>query len=208
MNTVAMRGAVTQRRLEPPRSATGVGLWIFIGVATVLFSLFIAAYAMRMAGADWSSIAMPWQLWLSTLLLAGGSLALHRAGRASREVRWRHAHALLLAGGVCTLAFLAVQLWAWQALLAIHVMPAGNPAASFFFLLTAMHGLHVLGGLLAWGVTTQAAWHPDDSGRAAELVALCARYWHFLLAVWLVLFATLGGLTPEVVAFICGGAAP
>ena len=196
--------STTGSRYAPAGAATGVGLWVFIGVVTSLFSLFIAAYVMRMAGADWSVIAMPWQLWLSTLLLVGASFALLRAGRAGREARWRRARALLLAGAACTLAFLGVQLWAWQALLAIHVMPAGNPAASFFYLLTAMHGLHVLGGLYAWGVTTQAAWQPEDPARAAELISLCARYWHFLLAVWLLLFATLSGLTPEVVDFICG----
>lgn len=186
-------------------AALSIGLWVFMCVASALFSLFIAAYVMRMDASDWSAIAMPWQLWLSTALLLAGSAALQQASAAAKFSRLASARALLLAGGGCAAAFLAVQLWAWQALLAMEVGPAGNPAASFFYLLTAMHGLHVAGGLVAWGLTARSFWlEAEATSRAALRIALCARYWHFLLALWLLLFATLGGLTPEVVRFICG----
>ena len=197
---------VVQRHRRPRRSATGIGLWVFIGVATTLFSLFLAAYVMRMDGSDWSPIATPWQLWLSTALLVAGSVTLQQASAAAREARWQRARALLLAGGACALAFIGVQLWAWQALQAIRVVAVGNPAASFFYLLTAMHGFHVIGGLVGWTVTTRLAVRSGGTARAAELIALCARYWHFLLAVWIVLFAAVGWLTPEVVRLICGTA--
>lgn len=184
-------------------ASIAIGLWVFMGVATALFSLFTLAYMLRMAGDDWSPIAMPWQLWLSTAFLVAGSALLQWAAVAARGGRWAAARTLLRAGGVCALAFLGAQLWVWQLLQAARVMPAGNPAASFFYLLTAMHGLHVIGGLVGWGLTVRGA------GRATELmsawrIALCARYWHFLLAVWGVLFATLGWLTPEIARWICG----
>ena len=235
MSAVAgLRGNAAERHdAAAAVAAVRIGLWVFMGVASALFSLFIAAYVMRMDASDWSVIAMPWQLWLSTALLVAGSAALQQASGAARLAHWPQARALLLAGGACALVFLAVQLWAWRALLAIHVGPAGNPAASFFYLLTAMHGLHVAGGLAAWAVTTRrflrdgdaAAQSPPGRPKAtgaplggsevhevtsvgatspAWRIALCARYWHFLLALWLLLFATLGGLTPEVVRFICG----
>jgi cytochrome c oxidase subunit 3 len=178
-------------------SSASIALWLFMMVATTLFALFIVSYAMRMGAADWHPIAMPWQLWLSTALLLTGSVVLQVAARQGRRQR---ARMLLLAGGVCAFAFLGVQWWAWQALLAARVMPVGNPAGSFFYLLTAMHGLHVIGGLVAWGATMR---HMRWSA-SADAIALCARYWHFLLAVWVVLFAVLGGLTPEIVRAICG----
>jgi cytochrome c oxidase subunit 3 len=178
----------------PRRSQSiGIGLWVFIAVASTLFALFLTAYAMRMLDApDWSRIVMPWQLWLSTVWLAAGSLALHFASKRP-EAQMR---LLLQAGGACAVAFVLTQWSAWQALHEARVALAGNPAASFFYLLTAVHGLHVIGGLVAWGLTV----HDGQTWR----VALCARYWHFLLLVWLLLFAALGWLTPEVVAFICG----
>ena len=79
-----------------------------------------------------------------------------------------------------------------------------NPAGSFFYLLTAMHGLHVAGGLVGWAVTILATWRNADPARVARLTVLCARYWHFLLAVWIVLFVALGWVTPELIRTICG----
>ncbi|MFN3295616.1 MAG: bb3-type cytochrome oxidase subunit III, partial [Caldimonas sp.] len=87
-----------------------------------------------------------------------------------------------------------------------QVMPVGNPAASFFFLLTALHALHVLGGLVGWAVAVRALARAPQAQAAAWRLGLCARYWHFLLAVWVVLFAALGWLTPELVAYLCGTA--
>ena len=200
MNAVAILKIHHAAGRPDAAAAVSVGLWLFMGVATALFSLFTAAYVMRMDASDWSAIAMPWQLWLSTALLGIGSVCLQRACRTTPA----GARALLLAGGTCALAFLGVQLWAWQALLAIHVGPAGNPAASFFYTLTALHGLHVAGGLIAWAVTARGHWRAADTAQSSWRITLCARYWHFLLAVWLLLFATLAGLTPEVVRFICG----
>lgn len=200
MSGVAVLGGSTARHQD----AVGIGLWVFMGVVVSLFSLFVAAYVMRMDASDWSAIALPWQLWLSTALLAAGSLALWQASWAARRAQWAGARALLLAGGICALAFLCVQLWAWGTLWTIHVVPGGNPAASFFYLLTALHGLHVAGGLIAWGVTARGLWRDAEAARSAWRIALCARYWHLLLAVWLLLFATFAGVTPEVVRLICG----
>ncbi|MGO4308125.1 bb3-type cytochrome oxidase subunit III [Cupriavidus sp. RAF12] len=185
------------------RAPGSIGLWVFMGVVTALFSLFLAAYAMRMDSPDWQQVTLPWQVWLSTALLAGASVAMQvavRAGRAGRMVRARRA---LRIGGLGAVAFVASQLWAWQALYALHVVPANNPAGSFFYLLTAMHGLHMLGGLVGF------AFVMTDRGsgtRTVMRIGLCARYWHFLLAVWIVLLAALGWLTPEIVRYICGTA--
>jgi cytochrome c oxidase subunit 3 len=190
------------RARDAHASAAGIGLWVFMGVATALFSLFVVAYVMRMSGGDAITIALPWQLWLSSTLLVAGSVALQGAAGAARGPDPARARRLLLGGGLCAVGFLAVQLWAWQVLWSAQVMPAGNPAGSFFYLLTAMHGLHLAGGLVGWAWTARAA--GADPASAAWRIALCARYWHFMLAVWLVLFALLGWVTPEVARFICG----
>jgi cytochrome c oxidase subunit 3 len=180
-----------------------IGLWVFMGVVTVLFALFLTAYAMRMDSPDWQPIALPWQVWLSTALLAAGSVSMQAAVGLARAGRMAGARRALRLGGLGAAAFVASQLWAWHALQAIHVGPANNPAGSFFYLLTAMHGLHVLGGLAGWAFAAGFR----GSGEGAVLrMALCARYWHFLLAVWAVLLAALGWLTPEIVRYICGTA--
>ncbi|WP_454766838.1 bb3-type cytochrome oxidase subunit III [Cupriavidus campinensis] len=183
------------------RAPGSIGLWAFMGVATSLFSLFLVAYAMRMDSPDWHRVALPWQAWLSTALLVGASAAMHLATRAAREGRMEYARMALRLGGVGAAAFVASQLWAWQALYALHVVPANNPAGSFFYLLTAMHGLHVLGGLVGFAFV---AADRGSGPRTVRRIGLCARYWHFLLAVWVVLLGALGWLTPEIVRYICG----
>ena len=172
--------------------ALSVGLWVFIGVVTTLFALFLTAYVMRLSGADGTVIALPPQLWLSTALLVLASVLMQRAVTAPR------ARTLLAQAGLCALAFLAAQCWAWLALQSANVVVAGNPAASFFYVLTALHGLHVAGGLVAWGATLRA----DDPPRWR--INLCARYWHLLLAVWLALYAAFNWITPDVARVICG----
>lgn len=186
--------------------ATGTALWLFMGVATTLFSLFIVAYGMRMLDApDWSAIGLPPQLWLSTVLLVAGSALMQLAGAAAAAGRPASLRRLLIGGGAAAAAFVGSQLWGWQVLIDQRVMLGANPAASFFYVLTALHGLHVLGGLVAWSVAAQALSQPAaELPSAAWRIVLCARYWHFLLVVWVALFAALALLTPDVVRFICG----
>ena len=68
---------------------------------------------------------------------------------------------------------------------------AANPANAFFYLLTALHGLHLLGGLWVWGRTTIKVLRGVEVGKVRLSVELCTVYWHYLLLVWLVLFAVL-----------------
>ncbi|MEO6918463.1 MAG: cytochrome c oxidase subunit 3 [Collimonas sp.] len=189
--------------LERRYAAISVALWLFMAVATALFLLFIAAYIMRMDAADWSPLAMPWQLWLSTSILVIASIFLQLAVAAANVRQMERAHTLLLVAGFWSIAFLGAQWWGWQALQAIHVTANGNPAGSFFYLLTAMHGLHVAGGLVGWGMAAAGSWRQEPR-RLAWRIRLCARYWHFLLVVWLLLFAVLGWLTPDFVRMVCG----
>jgi cytochrome c oxidase subunit 3 len=191
--------AATGRGFGAPPSS--IGLWAFMGVATSLFSLFIVAFALRMDSPDWHAVALPWQVWLSTALLIAGSAAMALASRAAQAGKLDRAIVAMTWGGVAAAGFVASQWWAWQALHGAAVLPANNPAAGFFYLLTGMHGLHVIGGLIGWGMARFGTRH--ELG-AVMRVRLCARYWHFLLAVWLVLLAALGWLTPEIVRFICG----
>jgi cytochrome c oxidase subunit 3 len=95
------------------------------------------------------------------------------------------------AAGATVFAFLIGQLLAWQQLNAGGYYLASNPASTFFYLLTAVHGLHLLGGLIALGRTALRVRGGVDPDRLRLSLELCAMYWHFLLLVWLVLFALL-----------------
>jgi cytochrome c oxidase subunit 3 len=85
-----------------------------------------------------------------------------------------------------TSAFLVGQYIAWQQLNASGHYVTSNPADAFFFLLTGVHALHILGGMYVWTRATMRVFSGNDS--VEESIQLCTVYWHFLLVVWLVLF--------------------
>ena len=168
------------------------GLRVFLGVATVLFTLFIVVYLERMEGPDWRPLHEPWVLWVNTAVLILSSLAFQWAWiNADRGHNMDGVKNGLLAAGGFAFAFLAGQFWAWRQLVDLGYYAATNPANAFFYLLTAMHALHLFGGLVAWGRTTAKVWHGFEAEKVCVSVGLCAVYWHFLLVVWLVLFGLL-----------------
>ena len=170
-----------------------VGLGIFLVVVGSLFALLISAYSMRMQAADWRPLPVPLLLWLNTALLVMSSLALQWARQGARRGELADVRSGLVAGGLSALAFLVGQVMAWRQLDDAGYFLGSNPANSFFYLITAVHGLHMLGGLAALGKTILTAWTAPEQGNLRLSVELCATYWHFLLAVWLILFVMLAG---------------
>ena len=171
--------------------AAKIGLGVFLAVAGSLFALLMSAYSMRMEMGEWRPAPVPELLWLNTGVLIASSGALQWAQVAARRGRMDRARAGLLAGGVFALAFLAGQLVAWRQLDAAGYYLTANPAAAFFYLITGVHGLHILGGLVALGRTMDKAWQRVAVREVRLSVELCAMYWHFLLLVWLVFFGLL-----------------
>jgi cytochrome c oxidase subunit III len=177
-----------------------IGLGVFLAVVGSLFALFISAYSMRMSLGDWRALPVPPLLWLNTGVLVFSSLALQYAVVSARRGRRDDTRIGLLAGGMSALAFLAGQLLAWQQLVAAGYFLAANPANAFFYLITAVHGLHLVGGMVALARAGHKAWGSGAFGRVQLSVELCAIYWHFLLLVWALVFALLLAGTNEMVA--------
>jgi cytochrome c oxidase subunit 3 len=184
---------------EPRWPAARVGLWVFLAVITSLFGLFVAAYYMRLSGhhgsgpaTDWVQLSEPPVLWLNTVLLIAASVAMQASRRLIRAGTVERSRNALLAGGLLTLAFLGGQFYAWTQVRESEFFSPQNPAVAFFYLLTAVHGLHLLGGLYVWGRTLARARRPDVEAIDVRLsIELCSVYWHFLLLVWLGLFAVM-----------------
>ncbi|ACP26311.1 cytochrome c oxidase, subunit III [Sinorhizobium fredii NGR234] len=194
-------GHAHDRRTGTPPPAAKIGLGVFLAVVGALFSLAISAYFMRMASSDWGTLPLPGLLWVNTGILAMGSIALHWAKVETERRHDETTRTALLAALATGLAFLVGQLFAWRELTAAGYLLAGNPANSFFYLLTGMHGLHIVGGLVALGRLTFRAWEGPLDRRTRLTVELCAIYWHFMLFVWLVLFALFSGWASDVVDF-------
>jgi cytochrome c oxidase subunit 3 len=184
--------------------AAKIGLGVFLAVAGCLFTLVISAYSMRMNMADWRALPVPKLLWFNTGVLVLSSVALQWAYMAVRRNDLEGVIVGLLAGGVSAVVFLVGQILAWQQLRVAGYFVASNPANSFFYLITAVHGLHLTGGLVALGRTIARVWRGAKMTQVTITqvrlsVELCAIYWHFLLLVWLVLLGVLTGWTDNFV---------
>ena len=140
----------------------------FLATVTMLFAGFTSAFLIRRTGSDWQPVALPKLAYANTLVLLAASVLLELA-------RQRASHAATRAALVCGLLFLAGQVQVWRLLAARGMFLSDTPEGAFFFLLSAVHGVHLLGGVAAllWQLV---------QGRAPRLVAA---YWHFLGLVWL-----------------------
>jgi cytochrome c oxidase subunit 3 len=154
---------------------------------------------MRMNMVDWRALPVPGLLWFNTGVLVLSSVALQWAYVAAHRNNMDAVIVGLCAGGASAVTFLVGQLLAWQQLSAAGYFVASNPANSFFYMITAAHGLHLMGGLAALGRTTAKVWRGAAMPQVRLSVELCTIYWHFLLLVWLVLLGLLTGWTDDFV---------
>jgi cytochrome c oxidase subunit 3 len=195
------QGIVPTSQEDITSSAPKVGLWVFLAVVSSLFGLFASAYVMRMHGhgglAAWQRLDEPSILWVNTLMLVLASGALQIARNRIDKDQLEHGRAHFLAGGLLTVLFLVGQVLAWRLANANGTLGASSPAYSLFVLVTAAHGLHLVGGLFVLGRTATHLFRGVDKNsvvvrsRLRLSVQLCTTYWHWLLLIWLGLFALL-----------------
>jgi cytochrome c oxidase subunit 3 len=193
--------------------AARIGLRLFLAVVSSLFLLFLVAFILRSQIPDWQPLTEPMaplaqtgSLWLNSLLLIAASIGLQWARMAARRGQGKTTLIAFTLGGALAIAFLAGQFWVWQQFAAQGYLLASNPANSFFYLLTGLHALHLLGGLIAWAKTLSKLLLREPLQSLSASVELCAIYWHYLLALWLLLFALLTSTpqTYEAIAAFCG----
>jgi cytochrome c oxidase subunit 3 len=174
-----------------PVSRNQVGLWILLGTIIMLFGGLSSAYIVLRGAPEWQSIEIPSILWLNTAILLASSATIEAARRSLRYERMTATRLWLVASGGFGLAFLVGQLVAWRQLVSAGVYLPSTLHSSFFYLLTALHGVHLLGGMLALTyVVVRAVRNRIDPARD-ESLKLCATYWHFMDGLWVYLFILL-----------------
>jgi len=171
-----------------PLARSTLGFRIFIGIVSFLFVLMVGAYADRIVMQDWKPMPEVPTLWLNTVLLVGASLVMRVAARRL-DGDIAVVKKLLAVAVVLSVGFVAGQLTAWDELMGLGFLAAANPANAFFYMISGMHAAHVLGGLIVLTYAVTRVWGGHGGERLNVILRLCAAYWHFLLVVWLVLFA-------------------
>jgi len=173
------------RGREIPARVYRTGMWMALAAIVMLFAAFTSAMVVRHGiSNDWVSTHLPGIIYLNTVLLLGSSLTLELSRRfltrkaAKKFVLWLY---VTLGLG---LAFVAGQLMAWRELASRGVYLATNPSSSFFYVLTAAHGIHLIGGIAALSYLvfrTRRLLLDPDRRTSVEVTAI---YWHFMDALW------------------------
>ena len=178
---------------SPAPSSTAI--WVVLFAITMMFAAFSSALFVRKGSSlDWRTFALPSILYFNTFLLLASSVTLEISRRrvatfmggpktdVESPARWLYITLLL------GLLFVAGQYVAWSQLRAEGLYLATNPSSSFFYVLTATHALHVLGGL--GGLIYVIRKLSKSALRRSQLVAT-ARYWHFMDVLWVYLLLLL-----------------
>ncbi|MFO0828061.1 MAG: cytochrome c oxidase subunit 3 [Phycisphaerales bacterium] len=179
------------------RQAGRFGMWLFLLTLAIIFASTILAFVVVRIGPTnqgrWPPVGappLPLTLLASTLVLFLSDASMHvarvAASRGERSTGGWMATTLALA-----LGFVALQMVAWSAAARANLIVTEDLYAWTFYVLTALHAAHVIGGVVPMSLVTVRAIRGEYGPGRDDGVVYCAMYWHFLDIVWLALYATL-----------------
>ena len=195
-------GHVTASGSHGQKSETG--MWVAVSAVGMCFAAFTSAMIVRQdSSTDWQHFQLPHVLYLNTLILLASSvtLELSRQRIAAIPGAARHASAsakVLLANGTywlyltaaLGLIFVLGQILAWRNLAAQGLFLATNPSSSFFYVFTALHAVHLLGGMGGLFYVLRKLVRSGGVGETSGLSAFSI-YWHFMDLLWVYLLLLL-----------------
>jgi cytochrome c oxidase subunit 3 len=191
---------MTSMPMKSPVSPANTGVWVGIAAITMSFAAYSSALIVRQgANPDWQHFTLPRILFFNTLVVLASSASLYlgrprspatvdRSGTVT-AVDAPHLNWLYLTIGFGFL-FLVGQIVASRNLVDQGITLASGPSSSFFYLLTAMHGLHLLGGLAGLLYVVYRV-RRSTTERAVRAFRAASLYWHFMTVLWMYLFALL-----------------
>ncbi len=168
-----------------------MGLMAILATVAMLFAAFTAALLVRRSGADWVPVELPSIVWANAGVILVSSALIELSKTSLRRGEGTLTPVWLACGAGLGLLFLAGQVVAWRALIAQGILLPSNPHAAFFYMLSAIHGAHVLGGLGALAWTLRRAMAGAYTSDAHTGLSHAAVYWHFVGAVWVYLLILL-----------------
>ncbi|HMT08586.1 MAG TPA: hypothetical protein PKA82_11325 [Pyrinomonadaceae bacterium] len=167
-------------------------------VVLMTFGGLVAAYVVIHANnvQEWQPFSLPFQVWISTAIIAVGSVSYFLFERSANAGRLVTARKWLMASLGVTALFVASQLAVWAVLMQAGFYVRGNPYAGFFYILTAVHAVHVIAGIVAlWSVFVRFRKLVVDDALSSQRLAIAKAvgwYMHFLAILWFVLVFFLG----------------
>ena len=183
----------------PPPNKSKILMWFLLVVVLMTFGGLISAYVVIATNAplEWKPLAsLPTQVWISTAIIIAASITYQIAKSSLKAGRDKSSQTWFLWTTVFGAGFISSQFIVWFALINRGLYMKGNPYVGFFYILTAVHAVHVLGGIAALGYIILRTWKKtlslDESRKRIDDATAIGWYWHTMGGLWLVLLLLLG----------------
>ena len=167
-------------------------MWLFIVTVCMLFAAWTSAYLVKRAEAGWAEIIIPDQFWINTVIILTSSITMAWAQHSARKDNLEKVKLAISITTVLGVAFLIGQWITWGKLVELNEhFSGGNVSHSFLYVLTGIHGLHILGGVIFLIIVLISTYRFQVHSKNMTRIELCSTFWHFLDVLWLYLFAFL-----------------
>ena len=173
-----------RKKIHPQKFA----MWLAMASITMMFAGFTSAYMVREAQGNWLHYKLPFIFWPSTFVILISSLTMGLSVKAFKKRKMQQFKALISVTTVLGVLFGVLQFTGFRQLYAQGIRLNGNVSASFFFIITGMHLLHILGGIIALLIVFFRAFRTRVKVYSATGIEIAASYWHFVDALWIYLF--------------------
>lgn len=178
----------TKNNIKAKIPSQKVLLWIVLVSIIMLFSGLTSAYIVRQSAGNWVHFNLPKLFSLSTSIILLSSLSMNWAISSASKKDSANTKNALLATTLLGFGFVAIQFLGWKSLTEQGIFLVGNPSGSFLYIISGLHVVHVLAGLIALIVVTAKSFGRDYNNRFLLNIKLCATYWHFVDGLWVYLF--------------------
>jgi len=166
-------------------------MWLFLASVGMLFAAFTSAYIVRQAEGNWVYFELPKLFYYTTLIILLSSVTMQWAYSSAKKDNLDRVKLLVAMTVILGIVFLAGQVMAWGELVKISVYLVGNPSGSFLYVLTGLHGLHLVSAIIFLLVVLNSTWKYKVHSKNMTQMEMCTTYWHFLTGLWLYLFVFL-----------------
>lgn len=166
-------------------------VWLIIVSVIMMFAGLTSGYIVRRAAGNWTEFQLPSMFWISTLTILSSSLTIHWAYLCSKKEDRKTQQLTLWVSLVLGVSFLACQWFAWVALVQQGIYLTGNPSGSFLYIISGLHGLHIVAGLFLIIAALIGSYGKLVTERNIFRMEIVSIFWHFVDILWIYLFVFL-----------------
>jgi cytochrome c oxidase subunit 3 len=163
-------------------------LWLFIVSVVMIFASMTSAYIVRQAEGNWLFFELSQLFWINTGIILVSSITMHWAYLSAKRDKLESVKIATIITTILGISFLVGQYLAWGDLVTNRVHFVGNPSGSFVYVISGLHGLHIIGGVVFLLILLNSTFKYKVHSKSLNQIEMCVTYWHFLGGLWLYLF--------------------